>query len=181
MPAVAVNTPLYDVRILDDLVASGADLGFVSAIDTGGTWILSNTGTVSSPVIEDTTTGIDIPANGQAVIDVTVELLNTATNQAGVLFDNAATYTYNRANGAVDTRTDGIAGNSGNMTVVEADITAITKVASNTTPTAGEIVRYTVTLTANGAANFSDVFDVTLVDNLDLGLVWSMRVTRPSP
>ena len=172
VPAAQVNTPLYDVRILDDLAASGADMVFVSAVDTGGTWVLSNTGTATSPVIEDLATGIDIPANGQAVIDVTVLLQNTLTNQSGVTFDNSATYTYNRTNGDTGTLTPGSADSSGNMTVVEPAITTITKVASNIAPTAGEVVTYTVTMTASGAANFSDVFDVTLVDSLDLGLAY---------
>ena len=39
--------PMYDVRVLDDLTLSNADMNFVSAnVVSGGTWTLSNTGTV---------------------------------------------------------------------------------------------------------------------------------------
>ncbi|MDH5369441.1 MAG: isopeptide-forming domain-containing fimbrial protein, partial [Gammaproteobacteria bacterium] len=173
VPAVAVDVPLYDVRIVDDLTASAADLSFVSAnVVSGGSWTLSNTGTSTSAVIEDTAAGIDIPANGQAVIEITVQLSNTTTNQNGLAFNNVASYTYNRSNGDSGTQTTGGVGSTANMTILEPNISTITKVANNTTPTAGEIVRYSVTLTATSGANYSDVFDVTLTDNLDLGLVY---------
>ena len=177
VPATTIATPLNDVRILDNLAASGADLVFVSAIDTGGTWTITNTGTASSPILEDTGTGIDIPANGQAIIDVTVVMNNSLTNQEGVLFDNSASYTYNRNNGDAGTQTTGGSDNTGNMTVVEPDIIAIAKVVDNATPTADEVVRYTVTLTANGSATSSDVFDVALLDSLALGLVYEGNPT----
>lgn len=173
VPAVAVNVPLYDVRILDVLSASAADMNFVSAsVVSGGTWTLSNTGTATSLVIEDAATGIDIPANGQAVIEITVELSNTITNQSGLLFNNSASFTYNRSNGDTTTQTTTVAASTSNMTVLEPNITTITKIANNTTPISGETIRYSVTLTASGGADFSDVFDVTLTDNLDLGLVY---------
>ncbi|KPJ95090.1 MAG: hypothetical protein AMJ53_03605 [Gammaproteobacteria bacterium SG8_11] len=172
------DVPLYDVRILDDLTASAADMSFVSAsVVSGGSWTLSNTGTSTSLVIEDTATGIDIPAGGQAVIDITVQLSNTLGNQQGLTFNNTATYTYNRSNGNAATQTAGGSGSTANMTVIEPGITTITKLVNNNTPTAGEVVRYSVTLTAAGGANNSDVFDVTLIDNLDLGLVYEGNPT----
>jgi len=178
VPATPVNTPLYDVRILDDLTASNADMRFVSAsVTSGGTWTLTNTGTATSPVIEDLSTGIDIPANGQAVIEITVELQNTLTNQQGLLFNNAASYTYNRTNGNNSTQTPVASASSGNMSVVEPGITTITKTVNNATPSPGDTVRYTVTLTANGGAGYSDVFDVTLTDTLPLGLVYAGNPT----
>ena len=61
------------MRILDDLTRSNADLRFVGAtVVSGGSWSLSNTGSATNLVIEDTATGIDIPANGQAVIEIFV-------------------------------------------------------------------------------------------------------------
>ncbi|MCK4865605.1 MAG: isopeptide-forming domain-containing fimbrial protein, partial [Gammaproteobacteria bacterium] len=178
VPAVAVNVPLYDVRITDDLTASNADLSFVSAtLVSGGSWVLSNTGTATNVVIEDTATGIDIAANSQAVIEITVELQNTLTNQAGLTFNNIASFTYNRSNGDIGTQTLGSSGSSANMTVIEPAITTITKTADKTTPTAGEIVRYSVTLDTNSGADFSDVFDVTITDSLSAGLVYEGNPT----
>ena len=178
VPAIPINAPFYDVRIIDDLTVSNADMQFVSAsVVSGGTWTLSNTGTATVPVIEDTITGIDIPANAQAVIEITVELLNTSTNISGQLFDNRADYTYNRTNGVNITQTAGEVGLSGAMNVIEPELANITKTASNSTPTAGETVRYSVTLSASAGANFSDVFDVTLTDNLGLGLAYAGNPT----
>jgi uncharacterized repeat protein (TIGR01451 family) len=98
VPAIPLDLPLYDVRILDDLTVSNADMTFVSAsVVAGGAWTLTNTGSATNLVIEDTGSGIDIPANGQAKIEVTVQLENTATNVDGLLFNNTASYTYNRA------------------------------------------------------------------------------------
>jgi uncharacterized repeat protein (TIGR01451 family)/fimbrial isopeptide formation D2 family protein len=178
VPTTPVDVPLYDVRIEDDLSASNADMSFVSAnVVSGGSWVLSNTGTSTSLVIEDTASGIDIPAGGQAVIDITVELSNTLTNQEGITFNNTASYTYNRSNGDVATQTAGGGDTTGDMTVLEPNISSITKTANNTTPIPGDVVRYTVTLTASGGANNSDVFDVTLTDMLDLGLVYQGNPT----
>ena len=178
VPTTPVDTPLYDVRIVDDLSASNADMNFVSAnVVSGGSWVLSNTGTSTSLVIEDTATGIDIPAGGQAVIDITVELSNTLTNQEGLTFNNTASYTYNRTNGDDATQTAGGGDTTGDMTVLEPNISSITKSANNITPIPGDVVRYTVTLTASGGANNSDVFDVNLTDALDLGLVYQGNPT----
>ncbi|MGD8568690.1 MAG: isopeptide-forming domain-containing fimbrial protein, partial [Gammaproteobacteria bacterium] len=178
VPATPVDVPLYDVRILDDLGASNADLSFVSAsVVSGGTWTLSNTGASTSLVIEDTGSGIDIAANSQAVIEVTVQLENTTTNQQGLLFKNSASFTYNRANGDSATQTSTSTVDASDMSVVEPDITAITKTVDNATPTAGDVVRYSVTLTAGGGAGNSDVFDVTLTDTLDIGLAYAGNPT----
>ncbi|WP_455207592.1 isopeptide-forming domain-containing fimbrial protein [Kaarinaea lacus] len=178
IPATPVNTPLYDVRILDDLTASSADMSFVSAtVVSGGTWSLTNTGTSTAVVLQDISTGIDIPANGQAVIAITVQLSNTLTNQRGLIFSNSASYTYNRTNGNNGTQTPVALASSGNMSVVEPGIATITKTVNNPTPSPGNTVRYTVTLAATGGAGYSDVFDVTLVDTLPLGLVYAGNPT----
>ncbi len=179
VPEVPVATPLYDVRILDDLTISGADLEFVSAVVvSGGSWTLTNTGTSNNLVIEDTGAGIDIPASGQAVIDVTVRVSNTVNNQIGDTFNNTATYTFNRTNNLLTSQTPGSGDTTTvNTVITEPEITTITKTADNTTPTAGSTVRYSVTLTAASGANFSDVFDVTLSDTLDLGLVYAGNPT----
>ncbi len=175
VPEVPLATPLYDVRMLDNLTTSSADLEFVSAtVVSGGSWTLTNTGTSNNLVIEDTGAGIDIPTSGQAVIDVTVRVSNTVNNQIGDSFNNTATYTYNRTNNLLASQTLGSGDTTPVTTVItEPDISTITKIADNTTPTAGSTIRYSVTLTATSGANISDVFDVTLSDSLDLGLAYA--------
>jgi len=159
VPEIPIAVPLYDVRILDDLSQSNADLLFVGArVESGGDWVLVNTGSATNLIIEDTATGIDIPANGQAVIDITVELQNTAINQSGLSFQNSASYTYNRMNGNNTTQMAGGGGATSDMTVVEPDLTA-TKAVSNATPgktasdpvTGGDILQYVVTITNSGS------------------------------
>jgi uncharacterized repeat protein (TIGR01451 family)/fimbrial isopeptide formation D2 family protein len=178
VPATPVDIPLYDVRILDDLSASGADMTLVGAtVVSGGSWILTNTGTASSLVLEDLATGIDIPANGQVEIDITVELANTLTNQQGVTFSNTASYTYNRSNGNAVTQTNGGSGSTAAVTVLEPNITTINKIVNNATPNVGDVVRYSVTLTAEGSTDSSDVFDITLTDTLDIGLAYEGNPT----
>jgi uncharacterized repeat protein (TIGR01451 family)/fimbrial isopeptide formation D2 family protein len=172
VPATPTAVPLNDVRILDDLSLSTADLRFVSAnVVSDGSWSLSNTGSATNLIIEDTATGIDIPANGQAVIEITVELLNTATDQSGLSFQNSATYTYNRMNGNSTSQTPGGGGNASAMTVVEPDLTA-TKAVSFVTPagklptdpaTVGDVLAYTVTMSNSGN---STAFDTSVVDTL---------------
>ena len=73
VPATPVNTKLYDVRILDDLSASAADLRFVSVakVSGSGSWTPVNSGSDTNLVIEDTSGGIDIPAGEQVVVEVT--------------------------------------------------------------------------------------------------------------
>lgn len=175
VPATAVDVPLYDVRILDNLDLSDADLRFVSvSVVSGGTWSLSNTGpSITDLVIEDSVVGIDIPANGQAIIEITVELLNTATNQSGLPFNNSASYTYNRVNGDDMTQTNGVAATTGNMSVVEPTVTSAAKTVRFFSPaskdfasdpaTVGDVLEYVVTLPNSGDAT---AFDTTIVDTL---------------
>ncbi|MBT8107333.1 MAG: DUF11 domain-containing protein [Gammaproteobacteria bacterium] len=125
VPSVAHTAPLYDVRIFDDLAASAADLEFVSVskVSPGGTWTPQNTGDATSLVIEDPVDGIDIPAGEQAIIEITVRLLDTATNVAGLEFTNTAYYTYNLVAGDPLTERPGDPGTSGPMTIVEPELT----------------------------------------------------------
>ncbi|MDH5455481.1 MAG: hypothetical protein OEY37_05365, partial [Gammaproteobacteria bacterium] len=125
VPSVPHTAPLYDVRILDDLAAAAADLEFVSVskVSPGGSWTPQNTGDATNLVIEDPVDGIDIPAGEQAVIDITVRLLDTATNVAGLEFTNTAYYTYNLVAGDPLTERPGDPGTSGPMSVVEPELT----------------------------------------------------------
>ncbi|MDF3031687.1 MAG: conserved repeat domain protein [Moraxellaceae bacterium] len=176
IPAVATPVPLYDVRIQDNLALSAANLRFVSAaVVSGGSWTLSNVGTATSPVIADTVTGIDIAPFAQAVIDVTVELSNTATNQRGLAFVNSAAFTYNRVNGSAATQKSGGTASSGSMTITEPTLAA-GKAVSFVTPagkttadpaTVGDVLQYTVTLANTGDAT---AFDANVVDTLPAGM-----------
>ncbi len=125
IPTVPHTAPLYDVRILDDLVPSAADLEFVSVtkISGSGPWVPVNTGTGTNLVIEDPANGIDIPVGEQIVLEVTVRLSDTATNVAGLTFTNAAGYTYNQLDGDALAQLTGLPGITGPMTIVEPELT----------------------------------------------------------
>ena len=172
VPATPINTPLYDVRILDDLSSISADLRFVQAsVQSGGSWALSNTGTATNVVIEDTSTGIDIAAGAQAVIAITVALENTSANQSGVTFTNSAQYTYNRTNNLAATQLNGGGSSSGVMTVIEPDLQIGKSVsfvspagkASTDNAAVGDVLEYQVTLTNTGN---SPAYDVSITDTL---------------
>jgi uncharacterized repeat protein (TIGR01451 family)/fimbrial isopeptide formation D2 family protein len=125
VPSVPHSAPIHDVRILDDLGASAADLEFVDVtrLSGSGNWNPQNTGSPTSLVIEDTVNGIDIPAGEQAVIEITVRLRDTATNVAGLTFTNTAAYTYNPLNDDDATRQPGGPDTTEAMTIVEPDLT----------------------------------------------------------
>jgi uncharacterized repeat protein (TIGR01451 family)/fimbrial isopeptide formation D2 family protein len=97
VPATPVNVALSDVRILDDLSLSSADLAFVSAKIQGGA-DLQNTGTTTNIVL-GADGSIDVPADGQVVVEITVALQNTTGNNAGLAFNNSASYTYINGSG----------------------------------------------------------------------------------
>ncbi|MEK9803048.1 MAG: isopeptide-forming domain-containing fimbrial protein, partial [Curvibacter sp.] len=176
VPASPVNVPLYDVRILDNLGLSAADLRFVSAtVVSGGNWSLSNTGSATNLVIQDSNTGIDIPAGGQAVIDVTVALQNSAVNRNGLSFTNSASYTYNKINGNNATTGNGGGATSGAMTVVEPAL-GMSKAVAYVMPAgkavtdpavAGDVLQYTITLTNTGT---SPAYDVDVIDAMPANL-----------
>ncbi len=129
VPTTPQATALHDVRILDDLSASAADLVFVSVTKVSGSrpWAPINTGSATNLVIEDTTAGIDIPAGEQIIVDITVVLDNTATNVNGLQFNNTADYTYNQIGNDPTTRTSGGSDTTDNMTIVGADTLTLGK------------------------------------------------------
>jgi uncharacterized repeat protein (TIGR01451 family)/fimbrial isopeptide formation D2 family protein len=172
VPPTPIGIPLYDVWILDDLSLSAADMRFVSAnVVSGGTWTLSNMGNTTNLILGDTATGIDISSYGQAVIEITVYLRNTLTNQDGLTFINSASYTYNRVNGNNSTQQAGGGASIGNMSVVEPDLTA-TKAVNFVTPASklptdparvGDVLEYSITIPNSGN---STAFDTSVVDTL---------------
>ncbi len=125
IPSTPHSAPLFDVRILDDLFASAADLEFVGVtkVSGSGAWNPVNTGTPGNLVIEDPATGVDIPIGEQIVLDVTVRLQDTATNVAGLTFTNTASYTYNQLDNSPATQLDGLPGTTEPMTIIEPDLT----------------------------------------------------------
>ena len=179
IPETPIDVPLYDVQIRDNLAASNAALEFVSAnVVSGGSWLLSNSGTPTNPIIGDAIVGIDIPVNGQALIDIAVRLQNTVGNQSGFVFTNSADYTYNRVNGNNGTRLAAGSGVSPSMVVIEPEISA-TKSVSFINPAGksasdpamvGDVLEYRITLENLGS---STAYDLSIVDTLpaDLSLV----------
>ena len=176
VPATPTNVPLYDVRILDNLDLSAADLSFVRAeVLSGGAWNLTNTGTATNLVLQDLSTGLDIPAGGQAVIEVTVALQNTAANRRGLTFANTASYTYDKINGDSLTQAPGAAATTSAMTVVEPQLTSAKTVSyaspAGKSPTApavrGDVLRYTVTITNTGT---SEAYETNVMDYLPLNV-----------
>jgi uncharacterized repeat protein (TIGR01451 family)/fimbrial isopeptide formation D2 family protein len=129
VPATPQATALHDVRILDDLSASAADLSFIGVAKINGSlpWTPTNTGTATNLVIADTTIGIDIPAGEQIVIDITVILEDTPTNVSGLQFNNAAAYTYNQINGDPATQLPGGGDTTPNMTIAGPDALTMEK------------------------------------------------------
>ena len=129
VPTTPQDTALHDVRILDDLSASAADLSFISVTKVSGSqpWTPVNTGSATNLVVEDTTTGIDIPAGEQIVLDITVVLDDTPTNVSGLQFNNTADYTYNQINSDPATQAPGGPDTTGNMTIVGADTVTLEK------------------------------------------------------
>ncbi|WP_148665435.1 DUF11 domain-containing protein [Sulfurifustis variabilis] len=129
VPATPVPTALHDVRILDDLSATGADLRFVSVAKVSGSqpWTPVNTGTATNLVIEDPVIGIDIPPNEQVVIDITVVLGDSPTNASGLQFSNTASYTYNAVANDPATRQPGSGATTGTLTIVGPDRVTLDK------------------------------------------------------
>lgn len=158
VPSPPVNTALYDVRILDDLTASAADLRFVSVakISGSGSWTPVNTGTGTVLVIEDTVNGIDIPAGEQAVVEVTVELLNTPTNVIGLSFTNTADYSYNQVDNTPASQTSGLPGTTAPMQIVGLGSQKTVSIAvdnnSNGLVDPGDVLLYTIAVNNPGPA-----------------------------
>jgi len=166
IPEVPQATALYDVQILDDLTASAADLMFVSAAFVSGSVPFTpvNIGTVTDNlIIADVTNGIDIPANTQVEIDITVTLRDSSPpNDAGLTFDNAATYTFNSVDGNNATVSAGSGNTTPVMTVVEPELTLDKRGPAGTVNFISPIP-YTVVVENIGTG---PAFDSTIVDQL---------------
>lgn len=177
VPAIPLNTALHDVRILDDLTASAADLAYVNVSLIGPqTWVLENTGSATNLIIEDTTNGgIYIPAGEQIEIEITVVLTDSPINVAGLMFNNTATYTYNRVNDDVTTQANGMPDTTDNMTIVAPDSLTLEK----TGPPQMRIgLPGTFTLDIHNAGT-STAWDVTVTDLIPNPVPGGMCETTP--
>ncbi|HHP7235775.1 MAG TPA: hypothetical protein ACFCUC_14180 [Desulfobacterales bacterium] len=165
VPATLSETALHDVRILDDLGASAADLTFVGVVRISGAlpWTPVNTGTAKNLVIEDTANGIDIPANTQIEIAITVVLDDTATNVSGLQFNNAAGYTYDQIDDDSGSQQTGGSDTTGNMTVVGPDTLILDK-SGPATMQVGTPATFTLT-----------------VDNTSTGTIWNPTILDRLP
>ena len=166
VPETIQPSALYDVQIQDNLNLSAADLMFTSVSRVSGTqpWTPVNIGTVADDlVIADITNGIDIPANQQIVIAVTVTLRDSLPpNDTNLTFSNAATYTFNQVNGDNGTVSNGSGNTTPLMNVVEPDLTLVKTGPAGTVNFTAPIP-YTVVV-----ENIGDgpAFDTTIVDQL---------------
>ncbi|WP_170833153.1 isopeptide-forming domain-containing fimbrial protein [Microbulbifer marinus] len=182
VPATSMPVALYDVHVLDTLPPN---VEFVSASAVvGGTtsYNLSNSGTATDLILEETITGLDIPANQQAVVTLQVRVKNDPVNQdTATPFTNAARYTFSRTQGGSQSDGTGTEGSTSGMSIVEPLLVATKNVANvtsgkNTTDPAqgGDTLQYTVTLTNNGS---STAFDINLEDLLPTGLALDSSFT----
>ena len=163
VPAVAKPSPLYDVRILDDLGLSAADMSYVGITQISGpAWTPVVSGAPKNLVISGSGAGIDIPANTQLTFDVTVVLNDSATNVTGLLFHNTASYTFNATNGDNATQTAGGAGITADMTIVGPDSVTLQK-SGPATMRVGTPDTFTLNIQNTGTAT---AWDMTIVDKL---------------
>ena len=177
VPATPYPDPMYDVRITDDLGASAAKLHFVSVTKISGSqpWTPVNTGTATNLVIEDPTVGIDIPANQQVVIEITVVLDDAPTNVAGLAFTNTANYTFDRSNGDPTSQRPGAPGTTPPMTIVEPDLTFVKGGPATTTIGTPQAFSFDVHNTGGATA-----VNATLLDRLPHGATGGMCDTAPT-
>jgi uncharacterized repeat protein (TIGR01451 family)/fimbrial isopeptide formation D2 family protein len=178
VPATPIGTALYDVRILDDLSASGADLSFVSVTKVFGSqpWTPVNTGTPTNLVIEDPVIGIDIPAGEQIIIDITVVLNDSPTNVSGLQFTNTATYTYNAIDGNPATQQPGAPDTTGPLTIAGPDAMEMVK-SGPATLQVGTPGTFTLDVRNAGTG---DAWNLTVTDRLPNPTPGGMCDTAPT-
>jgi uncharacterized repeat protein (TIGR01451 family)/fimbrial isopeptide formation D2 family protein len=137
-----------------------------------------NIGTVTTQTENDTAVNA---VNPLIRITYLARINNDAVTDAGDTLQNAVAVTYTHGEtGATVTLND----TTPVQTVVEPSL-GLAKTVANVTnpgnpPQAGDILRYTLTLTAAGGGpgdNFSDAFDVRIEDSLSLGLVYNGNPT----
>ena len=177
VPATPMTVALHNVVILDDLSASAADLNFVKVTRVSGSqpWTPVNTGTNKNLVIQDSGSGIEIPAGEQIQMDITVQVANTAVNVAGLKFHNTASYLYDQIKGDNTTQKAGGGATTPDMTIVEPDVTL--QKTGPATVLFGQPSTFTLNVQNTGT---SKAWDLTVVDELPNPTPGGMCDTAPT-
>ncbi len=184
VPNATMTGALFDLTLTDTMSSS---LTYVSsAVDTtagnaySGT--ISDTGSFGNQVniVLDNV----LPGGEQATITIVARINNDAvTNISTSPFANTVNYAFSATSGGSaiiggGDQTDLL----NNISIIEPNLQLLSKTVANITqpgnpPDAGDILRYTLTINASGGAQFSDAFDVSIIDSLSLGLVYSGNTT----
>ncbi|MDP6981018.1 MAG: OmpA family protein [Myxococcota bacterium] len=167
VPETPYDFPIYDLKIYDDLSASAADLRFIEVdkISGSGSWTPVNTGDSTNLVIEDTTTGIDIPAMEQVVVEITVVLEDTPTNTSGLSFTNTAWYAWNWFDDDDVSERPGNSDTTGTMTIVGPDTMTLQK-SGPATMTIGTPETFSLDVQNTGTGT---AWNLTIIDQLPSG------------
>jgi large repetitive protein len=160
VPSAPSSVALFDVAVSDVL---DANLEFAGATVTGvtGATTAGSTPSKMSALIPQ------IPAGQQATIELHARVRNIQSAQQGVQVSNTVSYTYAASPGGKPVAP--LTSAPAVFTIVEPTV-AVAKTGDKTSASGGDVVRYTVTLTAAADANASDAFDLRLVDTLASGL-----------
>ena len=172
IPGNIPNAALHDVVITDTLHSS---LEYISATDISGNGITITDNTVAPTSVSLSIS--QIPAGQQAVIELRARVANNANANAGTSFTNTVSYDYAITAGGAT-----IPGGNATSTainIIEPSVN-ISETVSNISnpgnpPTAGDVLRYTVSLPAAGGVandNFADAYDLGISDTLSLGLAY---------
>ncbi len=160
VPSAPSSMTLSDVAVTDVL---NANLEFVSATVTG----VAGATTGSSTASQMNVLIPQISAGQQATIELRARVRNIQSAQQGVPVSNTVSYTYAASPGGAAVAP--LVSAPATFTIIEPTV-AVAKTGDKTGASGGDIVRYTVTLTAAGDVNASDAFDLRLVDTLASGL-----------
>ncbi|WP_250458905.1 hypothetical protein [Microbulbifer litoralis] len=166
---------LHDVAIEMDLADSGldpVDLAFVGAEQVSGNIAFNPQGSVDGGLltIQDPASGIDVEAGDEAVIDVTLMLRDTATNEYGNSFTSRASYSYNYADDNPDAGrgTGEVSEYSAPITIVEPYELALTKTGDTEVQT-GLPGNFSLNVENRGDGPAWDITIVDLLPNNDPG------------
>lgn len=166
---------LHDVTIEMDLADSGldpVDLAFVGAEQVSGNIAFNPQGSVDGGLltIQDPASGIDVEAGDEAVIDVTLMLRDTATNEYGNSFTSRASYSYNYADDNPDAGrgTGEVSEYSAPITIVEPYELALTKTGDTEVQT-GLPGNFSLNVENQGDGPAWDITIVDLLPNNDPG------------
>ncbi|WP_303906204.1 isopeptide-forming domain-containing fimbrial protein [Thiohalomonas denitrificans] len=175
IPASATNASLYDVIVSDTLAA---ELEFVGVSEVSGNGFTLTDNSVGNDLSFSI---IQIPAGQVAVLEVTARVANNVDADAGDNFSNTASYTYATSLGG-EPNTGGGSTTATSLLITEPTVTMSKGVANQSNPgnqpVAGDVLRYTLQLDASGGANFSDAFDISILDDLSLGLVYQSGTAK---